>query len=76
MLEILMNALADRSILLLTLILNFGLFAYALYQPTELRIAIAAIFSVTVFIPILRMERKSHGEQSRREQGQADREVG
>jgi hypothetical protein len=66
-----MNALADRSILLLTLILNFGLFAYALYQPTELRIAIAAIFSVTVFIPILRMERKSHAKQDKESEREA-----
>lgn len=74
MLEILMKVLADRALLFLTLILNFGLFAYALYQPTEYRIAIATIFSLTVFVPILRTERRSHGKQTSREETESDRE--
>ena len=59
--EILMKVLADRSLVLVTLMLNFGLFAYAIYEPTEFRIIIASIFSVTCFLPILYHERKQKG---------------
>ncbi len=57
----LMAVLADRSLVMLTLLLNFGLFAYAIYEPTQYRIVIATIFSVTCFLPILYHERKQRG---------------
>jgi len=57
--EILMKVLADRSLIMLTLLLNFALFAFSVYQPSELRVGLACAFSILVFIPILRHERRN-----------------
>ena len=64
----LMTVLADRSLVMLTLLLNFGLFAYAIYEPTRDRIVIATIFSVTCFLPILYHERKQRGRVEQQEE--------
>jgi hypothetical protein len=45
--------LADRVLLVVTLVLNFLLYAYAMYEPHNLRVALAVMFSVVVFFPIL-----------------------
>lgn len=55
-LKILMSVLADRVLLVLSLILNFALFAYAIMYPDYLRFATAGLFSITVFIPVLRTQ--------------------
>lgn len=51
--KILLEVLTDRALLFLTLLLNFGLFAYAMAYPIDNRIVIAALFSVLCFLPIL-----------------------
>jgi len=45
--------LADRVLLVVTLILNFALYSYAMYDPNQWRFALAVMFSVVVFFPIL-----------------------
>lgn len=55
----LMEILADRCLIFLCLILNFALFAYAVYYPDNLRFATAGLFSITAFIPVLKMKDKA-----------------
>lgn len=52
--EALFRVLADRTLLFLTLVLNFALFAYAVIYPDLTRFATAGMFSITVFIPTLK----------------------
>lgn len=53
-LRVLFQILADRALLFLTLILNFALFAFATVYPDNIRFATAGLFSITVFIPVLK----------------------
>ena len=54
--RILMQVLADRVLVVTTLFLNFALFAYAVYQPDNLRFATAGMFSITCFLPVLKLK--------------------
>lgn len=45
--------LGDKVVMLLALVLNFSLFAYSVLYPDPTRFAIAGMFSITVFLPIL-----------------------
>lgn len=54
MLRVLFQILADRALLFLALSLNFVLFGYAVLYPDNLRFATAGLFSITVFIPVLK----------------------
>ena len=51
--RILMQVLADRVLVVTTLFLNFALFAYAIANPDLTRFAIAGMFAVTCFLPVL-----------------------
>lgn len=55
-LKILMAVLADRVLLVVSLFLNFALFAYCIAYPDYLRFATAGLFSITVFIPVLKTQ--------------------
>jgi hypothetical protein len=52
-LRITLEVFKDRSLLFLTLLLNFGLFAYAMAYPNDQRLWLAAGFSLLVFLPVL-----------------------
>src|SRR5262245_63721541 len=45
--------LGDKIVLVLSMLLNFSLFAYATIYPDFTRFATAGLFSITVFMPIL-----------------------
>jgi hypothetical protein len=53
--EILLQILADRVLLFITLFLNAALFGYAVYAPDWVRFATAVAFSLTVFFPVLKL---------------------
>ena len=53
-----MKVLAVRMILIVTLLLTFSLFAWAMYLPDYWRVGCAAIFAVVVFLPILGLDKK------------------
>lgn len=55
-LEILMAVLADRVLIMVSLLLNFILFGYAVIYPDYLRFATAGLFSITAFIPVLKIQ--------------------
>lgn len=48
-----LDALAPRALLLTALVMAFGLFAFAVWQPTWPRLAASAAFAVLVFLPLL-----------------------
>ena len=52
-LQALMQILADRMILLLSLFLTFSLFCWAMYEPENNRLILAFSFALTVFLPCL-----------------------
>lgn len=54
MFRVLLQILADRALLFVTLFLNFALFGYAVLYPDNLRFATAGLFSITCFYPVLR----------------------
>lgn len=51
-----LNVLSARLILLLALSLTFGLFAWAVFDPTWPRICASALFAVLVFLPATRVD--------------------
>ena len=53
------KVLSARLILILTLFLGFSLFAWSMADPTHERIAIATLFSVLVFLPVIRADSKA-----------------
>jgi hypothetical protein len=61
--------LTDRLVTLLALIMTFGLAAWAMQEPSNLRAVMAGFFALAVFLPCLFKERtKSHD----RNQGASD----
>lgn len=49
--------LSDRLLILVALGMTFGLAAWAMQDPTWMRIAMAAFFALCVFLPTLFRER-------------------
>ena len=64
----LLNILADRVLVIVSLFLNFALFAFAVIYPDYIRFATAGLFSITVFIPVLKLKTGAHAEQMRQEE--------
>jgi hypothetical protein len=54
-----MKVLSARVVLILTLLLCFSLFCWAMYLPDQNRIAAATIFAVLVFLPVIRSDMKA-----------------
>ena len=59
-LQALMQILADRMILLLSLLLTFSLFCWAMYEPENNRLILAFSFALSVFLPVLFNGRKEN----------------
>lgn len=53
-----MRILSTRMMLILTLLLTFSLFVWAMYQPDYWRISTAAIFALAVFLPVRALDAK------------------
>jgi len=51
-----LRVLSARLVLLLTLLLAFTLFCWAMWDPTWNRIACATIFAVLIFFPVTRID--------------------
>lgn len=51
-LRIALDALSVRAARWLTLILSFALFGYAILEPSWIRLAIAAAFTILVHVPL------------------------
>jgi hypothetical protein len=47
-----LQLLAARSIMVLSLLGGFSLFAWAVYQPDPLRIVAASLFAILVHMPV------------------------
>lgn len=54
------RVLSSRILLILTLLLTFGLFIWAMLQPTYERILTATIFAILVFLPIRAIDAKGN----------------
>ena len=52
------KVLSSKIYLFVTLFLTFTLFAWAMYDPNTLRVAIATLFSLIVFLPVVRADGK------------------
>lgn len=66
--EALLTVLSNGVLIFTTLILNFALFAWAVYEPDYLRFATAGLFSITCFYPVLRMKTTQSRQVSNQEQ--------
>ena len=51
-----LRVLSGRLVLLLTLLLTFSMFAWAMALPTYERIGSATLFALLVFLPVIRMD--------------------
>ena len=70
LLRIALGVLSDRLTTLAALAMTFALSAWAMQEPTWMRMAIAAFFAVCVFIPCIIKERTRHeGQKQPQEQG-------
>jgi len=56
--HLVLRLLSVRLITLIALLVTAGLFAWALYDPTSLRVIIVGIWALTVFLPVLWAGRK------------------
>ena len=63
--EAMFKVLSDRITIFVALFLNFTLFAYAVWQPDYIRLAVAGLFSITVFIPVLKTSNTGTNQQER-----------
>lgn len=54
--EIIVRALSDSVLIFTALFLNFALFMYAILYPDTVRFAVAGLFSITVFLPVLKIK--------------------
>lgn len=66
--EALLTVLSNGVLIFTTLLLNFALYAYAIYDPDYLRFALAGMFSITCFYPVLRMKTTQSRQVSNQEQ--------
>lgn len=55
-LSLALKILSARVVLILTLLLTFSLFAWAMALPSWERTAVATIFAVLVFLPAVRVD--------------------
>ena len=55
-----MRVLSARLVLLVTLVMAFALFCWAMMLPDHERIATATIFTVLVFLPAIRSDSKQN----------------
>jgi hypothetical protein len=51
-----MKVLSMRLVLVMSLLMTFGLFVWAMWLPTPERIAAASIFTLGVFLPALKSD--------------------
>lgn len=51
--QVAQKILAERVGVLLALVMTFGLFCWAMNFATWLHFAIAAVFGITIFLPVL-----------------------
>jgi hypothetical protein len=56
-----LNALADRVLTLISLMMTFGLSCWAMHLPTQERLLIAAGFAILVFVPSVIKEKRREG---------------
>lgn len=63
-LEAVFKILADRVLTFAALLLNFALFVYAVAYPDYIRFATAGLFSITVFIPVLKLKNVNERQSS------------
>jgi hypothetical protein len=54
------KVLSARVVLMLALVMTFGLFVWAVYQPTPERIGAATLFALLVFLPSIKADSKQH----------------
>lgn len=59
-----MKVLSARLVLLVTLGMTFALFVWAMYMPSPERIAAASIFTVLVFLPVIRADMRQNERQA------------
>jgi predicted PurR-regulated permease PerM len=57
-LQVGLKVLSARIVLILTLLMVFSLFCWAMYDPTYNRIACAGIFAILVYLPVVSLDRK------------------
>ena len=55
-----MKVLSIRLVLLLALVMAFALYSWAMYWPTNERIAAATLFTVLVFLPAIRADMRQN----------------
>jgi hypothetical protein len=56
--HVVLKLISVRLITLVALVLTAGLFAWAMYDPSTLRVIIAAIWALCCFLPVLWTGRK------------------
>jgi hypothetical protein len=62
------KVLATRTLVYITMLLTFGLFAWAMYDPVMLRVGTAITFAMLVYWPALRLDKESRNEKNETEQ--------
>lgn len=60
--RIALELVAERAFSILAILMTFALSCWAMWEPTWERMAIAAFFAVTVYVPSLTRERKRKSE--------------
>lgn len=58
-----LDVLSARLLTLLAMLLSAGLAAWSMWQPDWMRLATLAIFGITIFLPIIKLETQQKEQQ-------------
>lgn len=64
LIRIALETLTERSLTLVAMAMTFALSCWTMYEPSYERMAMAAFFAISVFLPSVHRERKQNGKRN------------
>lgn len=71
LIRIALETLTERSLTLVAMAMTFALSCWTMYEPSYERMAMAAFFAISVFLPSVHRERKQNGHIQENNDGQS-----
>lgn len=64
LIRIALETITERVLTILAMIMTFALSCWTMYEPSYERMAMAAFFAISVFLPSVHRERNKDGKQN------------
>jgi hypothetical protein len=71
LIRIALETLTERSLTLVAMAMTFALSCWTMYEPSYERMAMAAFFAISVFLPSVHRERKQNGNLQENNDGES-----